>query len=130
MKAFVKTKSTEKVSIMGYEGDVDWSRDAVAVALIAASEKEKAAQNTPVENGANLLDETVENRIHTLKQIYFEAINKIIGDPKASETIFTEDDSLEVVSEVYEYLTAGYSAYRKRRQTAYSPERIADEPAN
>lgn len=125
MKAFVKTKSTEKVSIMGYERNVDWSRDAVAVALIAASEKEKATQNTPVEN-----DETVENRIHTLKQIYCEAINKILDDPKASETIFAEDDSLEVVSEVYEYLTAGYSAYRKRRQTAYSPERIADESAD
>lgn len=47
MKAFVKTKSTEKVSIMGYERDVDWSRDAVAIALIAASEKEK--QHRPLQ---------------------------------------------------------------------------------
>ncbi|MGM9621713.1 MAG: hypothetical protein ACI3X2_00090 [Butyricicoccus porcorum] len=126
MKAFVKTKSTEKVSIMGYERDVDWSRDAVAIALIAASEKEKTAQTSPKET----IEKTAESRICAMKQVYCDAINQVLGDLGASKIIFAEDDSLEVVTEVYEYLTAGYTAYRKRRMAAYSPERIADESAD
>ena len=126
MKAFVKTKSTEKVSIMGYERDVDWSRDAVAIALIAASEKEKTAQTSPKET----IEKTAESRICAMKQVYCDAINHVLGDLGASKIIFAEDDSLEVVTEVYEYLTAGYTAYRKRRMAAYSPERIADESAD
>lgn len=126
MKAFVKTKSTEKVSIMGYERDVDWSRDAVAIALIAASEKEKTAQTSREET----IEKTAESRIRAMKQVYCDAINQVLGDLGASKIIFAEDDSLEVVTEVYEYLTAGYTAYRKRRMAAYSPERIADESAD
>ena len=40
MKPFKKTASTENVSIMDYEGTVDWSVDAVNMAMIEAAEKE------------------------------------------------------------------------------------------
>ncbi len=116
MKPFKKTASTENVSIMDYEGTVDWSVDAVNMAMIEAAEKEK-----------QLSTSSAEERIADLKRIYHEAINTILGDPEACGQIFATDNSLEVVSEVFEYLTEGYAAYRRRRMSAYSPNRIANE---
>lgn len=124
MKAFVKAKSTEHISIMGYETEIDWSRDAVAVAILSASERVEQ-----IERVGDTCEEIAEHHMKALKEIYAAAIGKITGDTDAYKEIFAGDDSLDTVSQVYEYLTAGYTEYRKRRMATYSPERISDEPA-
>lgn len=125
MKAFVKTESKEMVSINGYEREIDWARDAVNHAILSV-----AIQDTDIRKKKLTDMETVESRSAALKENYRNGINQILNDNHASDIIFAEDDSLELVAEVYEYLTNGYTEYRKRRAREYSPKRIADEPGN
>lgn len=124
MKAFVKTESKEMVSINGYEREVDWACDAInhAIINVAIRDAEIREQKLSVE--------AIAARTDSLRKNYCEGINRILADDNASEIIFAEDDSLEFVSEVYEYLAEGYTEYRKRKTKKYSPERIADEPNN
>lgn len=125
MKAFVRIESKEQVSINGYKGEVDWARDAVSQAFIVTAIKDREIRKNKLTN----LQE-VELMIADLKHLYRGAINEILGGNDASTIIFAEDGSMDAIEDVYAYLSAGYTAYRKRRELKYSPERLPDESVN
>ncbi|WP_312072016.1 hypothetical protein [Anaerotignum propionicum] len=112
MNRFEKRSTLKEIEIFGNTYNVDFGRDELPLIFQEVSDEFKS-----------LKTKDYNATIQKQKQIYKNAINKIIGDEKASDQIFKDDDSAILHNDIYGFLFSQFNEVMAD-ESPYSPKRI------
>ena len=112
MARFEKRTTVREIEVFGNTYNVDFGRDELPVIFQDTSEEFKAIKGKDY-------NATIEKQ----KKIYKEAINKIIGDEKASDHIFKDDNSAILHNDIYGFLFNQFNEVMVD-ESPYNPKRI------
>ena len=112
MVRFEKRTTVREIDVFGNTYNVDFGRDELPVIFQDVSEEFKS-----------LKEKDYNSTIEKQKKLYKAAINKIIGDEKASDHIFKEDNSWILHDDFYAFLYKQYEEVMTS-ESPYNPKRV------
>lgn len=114
MNRFEKRNTVREIEIFGNTYNVDFGRDEITAMI----------QNSS--NDLNVLEKSAENVstiIEKQKDVLKKFINEILGNPKATDQIFKDDNTAVLHRDIYTFLVSQYTEVMTE-ESPYSPKRI------
>ncbi len=121
MDKFVKRNTVREIEIFGNTYSVDFGKDEIPFII-----KQVQRDNTDVTATISkdlTPQKQFEEALEAGKKIFKQAINDIIGNPKAAEQIFKEDNSAALHGDIYTFLVNQHIEVMTE-ESPYSPKRV------
>lgn len=114
MSRFEKRNTSREIEICGNTYNVDFGRDEMTVMI-----QNSSSDLNVLERSGDNIATIIEKQKDVLKKF----INEILGNPKAADEIFKEDNTAVLHRDIYTFLVSQYTEVMTE-ESPYSPKRI------